>query len=483
MRRGAGVVLWIALGIVIVAGILLGAQYTVGKSSRQEAAAAYLGTRASAVLESCLDEATYRAFGEAAGRGSRRDLGEALRMYVAGAAKAADRDGWLARFDAPLPLTREAYQTSPDVKIAGARYGVIEQEPYPSAKGLKSNESRGLVAVESDVEIALPGAGLKIGRRGRQELEFKTVVVGLPWPFNRYTFFDRALPPDPAKPDRFYDYLARYRAQKAKKGALDPFAVLAMDEKDAPPTGPVYSTLNRVGDAQLGFRGWTIPAFWGENLLGGSPDEEMSDQMLLMARQMFRKASAKEAAELDKYYGQLDEEAWREKRTHVFPDVASFVGAVSKDGVLDLAGVYWIDGPVTLAHAYRGHGVIVSPHRDGIVVRKCAKDPAFDGHLTLVATAGDVRAAGNPAELHATLAAVKGTVRGLSQTKLYGTVYCGWFAADKEEGPEIQKPMDADWDPIAKVTDEPSQGLARRMRAFLVPRPVRRDFTVSRGRS
>ena len=99
-----------------------------------------------------------------------------------------------------------------------------------------------------------------------------------------------------------------------------------------------------------------------------------------------------------------------------------------------------------------------------------------------MATRGDVRTAGNPRELHASLAAVHGTVHGLGQTKIWGTVYVSYLPPDREEGPEIQKPTDSDWDPVAKVDEKPAPGLARRMRAFLVPRPVRRDFVVSRGR-
>lgn len=558
-------ILWIVLGVVLILGIFLAAQHMLGTSTRQETAAAYLGTRAISIVESSMDETTYRVFGEANGLTQRRDLGEALRIFIPSwmdrsgskPAKTKDRDGYLKRFEFKPAMTRESYKDSPDVEVHDTSYGIVEQEPLTGMTGIRTNENRGIVSVSSEVTVHLPALRLSLTRKGRQEFEYKTVILGIPYPFNRYTFFDRALSVDPlsatsttplvvaSRPgaggsqsadvltsqpistlstdqaaasavqtadcsrirDRFYSYLCQYDKLRAKSsaGTLDPFPVLAMDPKATPAsgeqeagtstqttastsatipvTGPIYSTLGRMGDSQYGYRGYSVPAFWGESLLGGSPQEEMSDQLLLMARQMFRKASAREARELEKYYSVLEEDSWKARRTHSYPDLASFIQATSASGVLDLGGIYWIDGPVVLQHVYRGHAVIVCPDLEGIVVRKVTRDPSIDGHLTLVALRGDVRALGDPTEVHASLVAVHGTIRGFSRSRIYGTVYVSYLPADREEGPEIQRPIDSEWQPIAKTTDVPAPGLARRTRAFLVPQPIRREYGVLRGRS
>jgi hypothetical protein len=486
-RAGIGTTVLVVVGVIGVLFILLLVQYFRQASTRMESAMAHLGSRVMAVSRSCLDETSYRMFGEANGLTARRDLGEALRSFYPpriGEKKTISRNGdYVAQFSHDVPLTHRAYEKDPDLFIGDSAFGILEQSAFPDTIGLESNDNRGILGVDTRITVKL--GPLALERKSRTELEYKTVLLDLPYPFCRYTFFDRCLEADPAvkdcakMQDRFSSYYCQYEQLRRDTPGLDPFPVLGF-EPSVP--GPVYSVVARMGDAQYGYRGYTIPAFRGENLLGGSKSEEISDQMLLMARQMFRKASKAEAGELEPYYKLLEAPAWMERRTHSCAQMAEFVRAVSTDGVLDLAGIYWVEGPVVLDHAYRGYGVIVTPDPGGITIRRAVRDATHAGHLTLVSLAGNIQTTGDPGDIYASLASVHGTVRGLQHSRVYGSVYVSYLANDTEDGPEIQRPLDADWKPVAKVTDRPALGLARRLRAFIGPRCIRIGDVTTRGR-
>lgn len=566
-RQGFGVAMAIAVGVTVCLAILLAAQHLLGASSRQETSAAYLGRWATSVLESTLDETAFRMFGEANGHTVKKGLGESLRSFVEpppGTSVRRTRSGDLERFMYSAPITREALRETPEVEVGDVVIAIARREPFVSTRGLASNESRGTVAVEARVSVRLPGARLKVTRHGRQEYEYRGVLLGVPWPFNHTTFFNRALPDDPLAPaaqpvvdsqsvtpsvptpvtptgslaasrlstpgsavssadcarirDRFYAYLCEYERRRAQAADLGDFPVDAMDPRTRPGpstnapaspateslpgesqnaqaeapspaadplgerSGPIYSVLQTVGDGQFGLRGYAIPAFFGENLTGGSPDEELTIQMLAMERQEFRKAPPAEARRLERYYPLVEAEAWQEKATHRYESMAALTAALSKRGVLDLAGIYLVGGPLQIDHRYRGHGVLVTSDPGGITIRRALREEPWEGHVTLVATRGDIRAAGRPAEIHASLMATHGTIRAFGETKLEGTVFVSYMPNDREDGPTIGRPLDGRYEPVTKPGGRPHPGLARRMRVFIHPVPHRVVISAERER-
>ncbi len=495
-------ILWIILGVMTILAILLLVQQLRGSSTRKEAAAAYLGTRALTVLQSALDESCFHVFGEANGLTKKRSLGEALREFIPGQ---SDDTALSETFQYAIPLTTEAYAESSDIRLAKIEYGILSREPiFPPGEtslpeGFVTNENRGILYVQGEVAALLPGAKLEVLRSGTYELEYRTLVVGVPYPFNKYTFFDKAdvfseagtsSTSAPGAKDRFYHYFNEYGKLKKQHGTLDPFPVLDMDPEAAKEDrthgdtitkeGPIYSTIGHLGDGQVGYRGFSLPILWGENLFGGSPREEIADQMLLMARQMFRKASATEVADLEKYYHLLEADAWRARATQEFDTFGGFIGEASREGVLKLEGIYFVKEAVTLDHEYQGYGVLVTDHEDGITIRRLRRSEKSEGHLTLVATRGDIQTVGGPPEVHASLVVPHGTVKGFAKSKVYGTVFVSYMSANKEEGPEIQRPLDGDYKPIEKPDEKPTSGYARRIRTFIHPTPFRKRFHTRR---
>lgn len=459
-RRGAGVVFLLAIGILVVLFILLFTQSRTQDQTGREISASALGSRARVAAESCLTEASYWVTLLAEESEEDSPAYQALRAHVPGSEGEPSEPGLLDP-DQPLFLetfewfpeaTRAAYQGEEDVRFDRTRVGILSRQGFEGEEDLATRDHRGVLAVQQEVVVTPPWGGFSIKVVSHAERAYRSVTLGVPAPFSRFTVMVQEKSDDDNHLRRYYEAWRQVRQDFLGGGG---------DEADFPPF-PVSGMEGSVGGffattaAAVPPEAWNLDAMLSvPGDLAASPLPEFRDAMAVLATGGWQRLSEGPLEPFLENMPLLDARGLGARTCFQVQNMADLAGFFGDEGALVLDGVVQVRDAITLEHRVEGPAVLWTDSPKGILVRGLETTPelAARGGLVLVATQGDIRVEVPPGTvLPASLVALRGSVRGLDGVRIHGHLLSGAFPPGLSTGVGLQRP--------AQVVPEPAPGAA-----------------------
>ena len=176
--------------------------------------------------------------------------------------------------------------------------------------------------------------------------------------------------------------------------------------------------------------------------------------------------------------------------THAFDNQEELWRALTrKDGVVNLRGIYYVDGPIDIDMQYRGAGTIVSADR--ITVRRCLKaDGKSSSAICTLLTFSKPRTSSSgwcslelEGSVQAGLVAVTGLVKNLHLYDVFGSLAVGQLSKEVIDGrgDGTSYNWTLSYDPALAYTDERGEQV-RTQRCLVIISPCLAGARVVRGR-
>ncbi|MBI4872030.1 MAG: hypothetical protein HY814_10750 [Candidatus Riflebacteria bacterium] len=482
-KSGIGTIFLIALSIVVVLAIMMMANSLLTSKVREQTVDISVSDRAAIAAESAVEEVAYSLLESLNDPASKQELYKKLRMFEPGKATPPPDDVLLedARSVVVRPeLTERAYQDLTDVRVGEVKAGPYEQLALGPTDD--SNESYGTFGFRQSTRVTPPGHFRSVEEQVFFKKAFKVLLLAPPCPFNKYSLFMK----EPRRFRSYYDLyqqaVAEVERQNATASPADQVTLPPWPIADPTSTRPIFTTSGTVDPQDLTLASLAPGATGGAKQLAAS-----LTQLFARIGARYQRQTAESAAEYDskKYYDQLSQESLRKHATHVFDNFAELVGFLSRDGVLELNGFYFVQREVILNQPWTGRGVIATEAPEGITVRSALK--RGEGRLTLIASRGPISlSALPPAEvLAADLVAPNGVLDGYRGKKVLGTVMVRDLDSSTDlfsPGPAVTRPPDSDYEPWAGQGDL-APAYARQLAFFLNPGFVNRQYLSERQRN
>ena len=450
-RRGVGVVFIFVIGTIVVLCVLMMSQYFSGRSATHEVATSDLGNRANIIAESATEECAYFAmtstndFEKRSAEGGQ--IYEKLRSFNKSSDKTPSIAGptgkglkflWTVNYG--IPRTKNFYSNKDyagDAALSDFTIGALQQTTYPDGPA-EGNESYGILGMEGSVTVNARGGGSDIVRKVQFAKNFRVLLLHPPYPFNNYTLYIKR--PSLATADRFHEYFDNYENSGAT--GLPPFPVADMTSDER----PIVTTAAEIRpDAYVVT---SLDPNSGTNLSALSAQDQatLQAEMNRMKAAAFKKLDAGTSSNYvnDGYYRQLSWQAFKNKASHYYPDFGRFIYDNSKDGELNVNGLYYIEKGVSFAHSFRGRGVIVTTSTEDVVIRSLSKaNPQSRLTIVTINSNFDFKIGGSStAEVEADLFAPAGTIKNAGNAKIIGCVYLSHIEPGSAVGPWVVRPPD-----------------------------------------
>jgi hypothetical protein len=550
VRGGLGIFFFIALAIIIILVIMVGANQitSLSGSTRELSSAVELGRKTNLLVESAIEEAVHHAIGSDLNQpASSTGLFLTMRRFVGnrtvegGEPVFSGADRFLSAARHTPALTYGEYKDDADLQLVETRpdrnpvhYGVIEAHAFDGNVS-QSNESWGVIGFAHSATVKAPAMFRAIDRAAVLSKAYKAVLIGPPWPFYQYALFIRNDPAANHQPvprgrqalfDRFAEYRTRYDWLAAIVTAFNQRApARGVAGIELPPfplpdsAGPVVCTTGSVAPADVvmkayeePFRGIPTPlppvsAVNVDELLnrGGGGVRAAAEAMVAYRERSGYKLRSLGDEEKKLWFGSdaaevayraLEPAAFRNKATRLYRDVAD-LAQLSRSGVLELNGVYFVTASLTLNHAYRGRGILfceAADGGDGVKLLKLARaDPGDEESHAVVVSWKDIDLTGlaSPGVVEADLLAPRGTLLGHAGKTVRGAVLVNHLTDDPgrqiadeadlfRDGPTIARPPGHIHRPWTPGSSSYSAELARAIRVFVDPGYVKKRYWARR---
>lgn len=483
-RRGVGVVFLIAMGILVVLVVLLFAQSRTQDATGKEILASALGSRGQAAVESCLVEVAYQVLEKGSAEATEDPLHQALRDYVPGEPRAADRESLLdsrplfvRTFEGSPALTAEAYAEEGDVELGETRVGMVGRWGFPGEAELLTRDHRGVLALEQEVVVTPAWGGFSMKVTGSFQRSYRAVTLAVPAPFAGYTALVKEASGDGNRFRAYHDGYVAARARHLAQGGgpedLPDFPVADMEGS----VGGYFATTV----PSLPPEGWNVDALATyPGSFGVSQLDDLKDAFALLQAGGWRRLTGAPVEELERHLRLLSPDGLGPRSSFELEGMADLAGYFGEGEELHLDGVVHVKGTVVLEHTLRGRAVLWTDAPGGVTIRKLALASNLDG-LVVVSTSGDIRLeVPEGTRIPASLLAPRGTVRGLDGVALRGHLLMGRYPPDMVRGPTQERPA------AAVSRPEPGAPLdeagRRAMRVLFDPGFVRKDMRRRRLR-
>ncbi len=448
-RRGIGMMMVVAVGILVVLTIFAAMRYLREKEVTRDISMLDMAKRAGIAADSAAQECLYFALkygnlppgAEGSTEQSVR-LFEGLRKYTPSSPGEATEESpiegngqYIERYPYDVPITAGYYAQDEATETSFEDTALCETARYAWPDGAKeTNEHYGVMTAEGRVRLRLKSSRKAVEISYRYAREYKVLLVHPPYPFNLYTLILRPRQDPPS--GRMYDYFSRYEA--AADSLPDfPVADMVSDTRPIVTTAAVIPENTLVLDA-LRRSPPRIPPT--------ASDLQQFSRMRALGLHKLDAAAAAEWKE-KRFYEQLTWQALAGKATHHYAGFALFAAERLKDGVLQLDGIYYVEGPVTLDCAYSGRGMIVTSSPDGVMIRRLERrGNALANRLVVVSCGGDITfpydGSISTTVCQADLFVPNGRLRAGSGGRIEGIVYAAALEPDGASSPRIVRPND-----------------------------------------
>jgi hypothetical protein len=439
------------------------------------------------VVESCLTEGSYWLSETTDGSDEEAPAYIDFRAFIPGEddepvaeSLLYEKPRFLDSFDWKPEATMGAYQGQDDVEFGDSRIGILSREGFDGESELLTRDHRGVVALEQEITVTPPWGGMSIKVLGHFQRAFRSVTMGVPAPFSRYTAIFRERDGDG---NRFRAYYEQYRVARSAYGA-------AGGNPDNFPEFPVAGMGGSIG----GFFVTTAPslpgAAWNVDALFSNPGDlslssitEIRDAFAVLASGSWQRLVGDPVEEFQKHLRLLDASGLGARSSFEVQNMADLAGFFGDGERLQLEGVIHVKDQISLEHKIEGRAILWTDSPKGVTIRGLTREGGNpqDGGLLVVATRGNIRLevpAGTT--LPVSLLALKGTVKGLDGVTLQGHLFCDSYPPGLSQGVGLERPT--------LVAEAPAPGRAleeegRKMVAVIFDQGIiRKEFRRRRQR-